>query len=230
MAAALFLGAPRASGAVAWRWGGRLLVLLTAFIFVFFAVNPFFWAKPAILEVGHQEVRVGTRVYSLAASDELRQVAKQGMLGRLMVLWHHRSSGLEDAMKQFPNDALPTVGSRAAAVALEGLGRWSAAGRLPLPPTGRSIIALAGVVLGLIVSARNGWAEARWGHVPVAWLPLAWFSTETAMLLGNLTLNWDRYYLGIVVSGSLTFAYGVGAAVSGLWRRMVIAPPGPATS
>ena len=45
------------------------------------------------------------------------------------------------------------------------------------------------------------------------------------MLLQNLTLDWDRYYLGVVAWTSLLSALAIVETIRGIGRRFVLTPP-----
>lgn len=233
ISAAIFLG-PVAMIALGMRramLAAKLLLLFgisgSAAAGTFVLSQPYLWTKATPMEkpstAGFVQVN-GRRMRSEAAADLKRQ-SKLGVFGRIENLWRHRTLGLHEAVDRFPNDALRSPTERMSAICWEGLGRWSAAGRLPLPRDASSTLASVVVVLGFAAAAGAGRTRLRAGHIPAVWVLIVWIVVEGGSLLGNLTLNWDRYYLGFVTAASVLAAYGLGASAVAIREKMILRPP-----
>ena len=73
----------------------------------------------------------------------------------------------------------------------------------------------------------DGRAELRDGLIPIAWLLLAWPLVEVLMLAKTLTLDWDRYYMGVVVWTSLLIPYALAGHLRRLRNRLILTPVSP---
>lgn len=187
----------------------------------FVGVNPYLYARPS-----EDQLAVSLRSRPPELEREIRELASAGVLGRARHMLRHRTSSIEESMPRFADYALPTIPDRARAIVREGMGRWSAFGRLPFPAGVRSTMAAALVLLGMIVLWSQGRRQASAGRVPAPWLFCLWPLVEAGMLLGTLKLDWDRYYMGVVAWTSLLPVIGIAGLVHGFWDRLVLKPPG----
>lgn len=230
------------------RWqllaGGGAGVLLGGTLFI--AMNPYFYAQPnlataspaprRVVHMGNNTVvepmvMVAGTPWTVEALVTARKLAAAGIFGRLRAMIDYRRFAQGDLMNAYPDQALPTVASRGQALLFQALGRWSAAGRLGprLGPLAAAFLVLA----GSINAAHRGWKRWRGGGWPLAWILLLWAGIEGGFLLTSLTLDWERYYLGLLVLTSLLMAAGItgtlngGAAVMAGWRGQVAKPTPP---
>lgn len=204
----------------------------------FIAINPFLYAAPDVDAVfaeapnGHVTVQGALRRIEYVA--DLRLLAAQGVLGRTRRMLEHRKATLEHAPTIFPKDALRDARSRAVAIVTEGIGRWFAGGYgvadrtagLQLGISNKWWWAVPGFVAlcGWWFAWKDGLRQLGRGNLPAAWLLVAWPLVEIATLLNGLTLNWDRYFLGVVTCTSMLVAYGVSGAAKRAYDRMALLP------
>jgi hypothetical protein len=212
-------------------------------IAVFVGINPYLYAQPdleAAIEPGPRNtVIVAGQIRSLEYVAELRQLADMGIVERTQVMLDHRAAALNNAKRLFPEDALPTVWQRAARIATEGIGRWFCGGvgvreraaglQLPVPPTVWFIVPGLLTVIGLAFAWQDGCRQLAVGQAPIAWVLVVWPVVEVSMLLQSLTLNWDRYYLGVVAWTSMLVAYALSGVTRRLRDRLVLFPPNEET-
>lgn len=182
-------------------------IVASVSLIVFVGLNPYFFARPEFDEAGRA---VGaSKRRSPEFHDAIREVASLSLAGRFRQILVHRVDGLKQATVHFEDDMLPSVRDRLRAMVVEGMGRWTAIGLLPLPTRGRVLVAVVLVTWGLLCLALDGIRDWRAARIPWQWLMVLWPLAETAMLAKTLVINWDRYYLGVVAWSSLLFAVAV---------------------
>jgi hypothetical protein len=240
----------QADGVSGRRVAFRLLISTSAMgviaVALFVAVNPYFYARPQLPEatkVSDQAVVVvGDRRYTQDMFEVMQTINGLGFLGRVWYLMQHRAAVLADGPVKFPHLAIPTRTQRLQTIANDGFGRWSALRWLDGKPpefdksaetrdadhaasSAAAVVGICLVPLGMLVALLHGKRQLRDGGVPVAWLLVAWPIIEVLTLLGNLTVGFDRYYMGVVTWTSLLVPYSI---VQG-WRlvldRMILKPP-----
>jgi hypothetical protein len=120
----------------------------------------------------------------------------------------------------------------------EGMGRWTLgnrrysvaeaerprAERRQPHDTINALVLLPFVLIGLISAVRTGAAERRTGSFPTHWLLIAWIVVDVALLLANLTVDWDRYYLSVVAWSAVAAAVGLQALWSGIVGQLRLKP------
>lgn len=175
----------------------------------FVALNPYLIARPRP-----------------PVAPEFAAEAAKSFAGRVATVFDHRATVSRRAMELFPRDALPTLRDRAAAVAVQGFGRFG-----PFGPRGwtdstvrydwaqdwGAPIWLLVVALGVAVLGRRGRREARAGRPPLAWLPLVYLGVVLGVITPFLPLAWDRYFLAIQAPAILVVATALGPAFGGRW-------------
>ncbi|HVJ80658.1 MAG TPA: glycosyltransferase family 39 protein [Planctomycetia bacterium] len=221
---------------------GAFLLLGSVGAGTFLGIDPYYWAKSDPREASYQGnvVRWQSRTYSMPAATEIKRLAAAGPIDRLQHALTYRRAALADAPLKFPDDAIPTA-RRIEALAFSGIGRWAcgargyteAEARRPWTDRidgidrarGAAIFGLA--LLGVIFAYTEGRRQSRTGAIPSLWILALWPLVEMAILLPNLTLDWDRYYLGAIAWSSVLAAF----AVTGIGERIVNQlrlPPRPA--
>ena len=174
LAAACLLQPARA---LSWKTIGALAFLGTAGLAWFLAVNPYFFSRPAMpgadAPAETANVVAGRR-RSPEAVEELRRVAAMDPIERMRHMLRHRTEGLAESIERFPHDALRTPADRLQAMATTGLGRFSAASRLPFSWDVDGWILLGFVAVGAWSALKAGWRESRGGAPPVSWLLVFW--------------------------------------------------------
>lgn len=211
-----------------------VLVSLAAAAVLFFAVHPYFYANPdlpAPSDGDGPEVLVDGAPRSREWIEKsVRPLAEASVWGRLTHMLRYRQEQMDATLREnrFPDAALDSAQARAWAILNQGLGRWSAAGALGLSSSLAWIPAALLVLLGMFWCLGEGRRQWAGGEIPAAWLLAAWAAVEVAVLLRELTLDWDRYYMGVVAWSSLLAAIGVGGVSKNVMRRMVLAPPSDA--
>jgi hypothetical protein len=220
------------SHAVCRRWGIFLVGMTAVAGSTFLAVHPFFYAHP-ILPAGNEaepgividgELRDRTWV-----DNYVRPLASSGVWERLRYLVHYRQSVLDDKaiQERFSDDALPTARSRIQAMFLEGWGRRSFAAHLSLQDFWAGALVGLLVLSGFIWTIAEGRRHWRLGLLPIPWLVTAWFVVETFVLVRELSLNWDRYYMGWITLAAILAALGISGPITSLSRKLVLLPPIP---
>lgn len=215
----------RPSSPILGKWIAGSAIAAIVACAVFLGIHPYFYAQPDLV---HQSQRSAEWI-----EEEIQPLASQSAVGRFRHMLAHRADTLDAMLEEnrFPEDSLPNVLSRLSAIVREGMGRWSAASRLGWS---REIAAIptAGLTgLGTLWCILNGWRRLREGRLPYAWVIVAWALVEMLMLLRGLTLDWDRYYMGVVTWSSLLVALGVGGTLTTIGRKLILPPPsesGPA--
>lgn len=153
---------------------------------------------------------------------------------RLKYALDYRQGTLASAPQQFPNDALRTPLERLAAIVFQGMGRWTAGARSWNEPEARKPRAQRGqwddllraavfaalAAFAATLAAVWGWRQLREGAAPWAWLFVAWPLVDSLLLMKNLTLDWDRYYFGVVTWSSFLAAWGAVELVQYLRTRI----------
>lgn len=219
----------RPSGQAAHSLAGGVLLGVGAMA-TFVAVLPYFFASPNLNSLSASSN--GSVTYdgiprTAAWLDETKAIAQEGVFTRGKRILEHRRGGLENGMNQFPNDALRTPIDRLGAIVTSGMGRWSALGvfREEFGTRGPGLITLAAVLIGLRFAWSIGRAELKANGWPIAWIVMAWPIAETLILLQNLTLDWDRYFLGVVAWTSLLSSLAIVEIVRRIGRRFILTPP-----
>lgn len=205
--------------------GSALMMAIALATFV--AVNPFLYAAP---KVPGPTVPSSPEGPSESWEAYVQRVSAMGVLERMRLMSRHRFEGLQAGLQVFPHLALPTIPSRLQAMVVEGLGRWFAGGEAtrngPGIPAGYYCwLVLPGVVLGLSMVWSDGWKCCTDGQVPVGWLLLVWPALEIVLLTRNLTVNFDRYFLGVVTWGSLLVVLGVVGVIDSIRGGLILPPP-----
>ncbi len=192
---------------------GTFLAGIVAFG-VFVAGNPLLTAAPARVPAA------------------LRPLAEGGLIARTRAVIQHRLGVPRGQQKLFPHNALETVPEKAAAVAVQGFGRFGPLGRKRFDPernvwwfdsTRRydwnqdagalawlPLVALGGVALGIW-----GRGQFRGSGPPTCWAVLVQAGLALVVVTAMLPLAWDRYFLGLQPGASLA---GAAAAVAVLER------------
>lgn len=219
--------------------------LLSAIGFV--GINPFFYARPDLDAVLAQDadgtLLVAGQRRTPAFRDEIERTARLGVIGRMRLMLAHRAEGLAAGQQAFPHLAINTKAERLQAIVAEGLGRWFAFGSGPEAgdkdrrASEYRVVAGWGVVkvlfwllcvlVALRTAVRQGRDRWRRGHLPTEWLLVTWTSVEIALLLRNLVVDFDRYYLGTVTIASLLVPYGIAGAWRSIHDQLVLRPPTP---
>jgi hypothetical protein len=204
--------------------GGTALAGLVAFA-VFVAGNPLMTADP-------QPAPAGSRL------------AAAGPIGRTDAVIRHRLGVPRDQQTLFPDDALETLPEKAAAVAVQGFGRFGPLGRKRFDARRQvwwfdstrrydraqdlgAVAWLPVVLVGAGVLARWGRRRRREGFAPVPWAVLAQAALALLVVTAFLPLAWDRYFLGLQPGASLLGAAALvaaGEAILGRVRRAEAAP------
>lgn len=184
---------------------------------VFVAVNPYFYAHPSVPQGGaHDAVVWGGRRRSPDQIAQMKDLASQSFRERAWSLFNYRSQALDEGMDRFPHDALRRPRDRILPVLTQGLGRWTFLGRW-IPAPWSALLFGAATAWGIVALATRGRRSDSIGALPSQWVVLVWGAVEVAMLLRGLTLDWDRYYLGIVAWGSVVAGLGVADAAGRLY-------------
>ena len=59
---------------------------------------------------------------------------------------------------------------------------------------------------------------------PIHWLLVVWIAVDIGLLLANLTVDWDRYYLSVVAWSSIAAAIGVHSLIRGVIGQLSLKP------
>jgi hypothetical protein len=214
------------------RWGILILMTFVIAVGVFIAVHPFFYARPKLPPTNPDQPTLlvdGQMRDAKWIESYVRPLADAGIVERLRYLLQYRQSVLDDQAIQdrFPKDKLPTTSSRISALVHDGWGKYSGMTRLGLSPSFSSILIGLLVLAGLIWCGTEGTRFWKMGMVPIHWMLIIWFFVEGAILTRELSLNWDRYYLGWITITALLSAVGLGGPIASMGRRLVLLPPIP---
>jgi hypothetical protein len=159
----------------------------------------------------------------------VRGLATAGLVGRTDAVIRHRLGVPRDQQTLFPDDALETLPEKAAAVAVQGFGRFGPLGQKRLDPRRRiwwfdstrrydwaqdagAVAWLPAVLAGAVVLARRGRGERRAGGPPASWAVLVQAGLALLVVTAFLPLAWDRYFLGFQPGASLLGAAALLAA------------------
>lgn len=184
---------------------------------VFLLVNPYFFAFPMVTDreqLPDGSAFIAGQRWSREAFSELIELREKSTVGRLLHVVNTRHGALTNAMETFPHLALTTTWERILHIGTEGLGRYFAGGYVLHPRQHEGavtpwwILSTMFVVLGTIVASIVGFMQWQRGWFPRLWLIPSWGLAEIILLCRGLTVDFDRYYLGIVVWGSLAAAIG----------------------
>lgn len=200
-------------------WAAGSVVAAATAVAVFIAIHPYFYAQP---DLGRRDHPSPEWVEKIAVP-----LVKLSVVGRLGNVLRHRSDTLDEMLQEnrFSDFWLPSVPSRWNAIVREGMGRWSAAGRTGWQPLLAALPMFGLVALGAVWCVAEGRRQWRAGRIPVAWVIVTWSLVEIVVLSRGLTLDWDRYYMGVVCWSSLLAALGVGGTLTSVGRKLVLAPP-----
>lgn len=130
---------------------------------------------------------------------------------RLGVIRDHRVDVSAIGQRKFPDDALPTLPDKLAAVAVQGYGRFSPLGPRHSDSTRRfdwrqdrgALLWLPLVAAGLVVACLRGRDQLRRGEPPSAWAVAAGSAVALVAVASFIPLAWDRYYLSIQPGSAL---------------------------
>jgi 4-amino-4-deoxy-L-arabinose transferase-like glycosyltransferase len=136
----------------------------------------------------------------------IEPIARLGFLARARVIADHRVNVSDRGMNLFPNDALPSIRDKVAAVIVQGFGRFG-----PIGPRGRTdstvrfdsrqdrgaFVWLPLVGFGLIAACLSGLRQFRRGEPPTAWCVVIQASLASLVVTLFIPLAWDRYFLSI---------------------------------
>lgn len=179
---------------------------LTALL-VFVALNPFVTARPRKPGIG--------------------PLIGETIPARLWAVIEHRVGVSREGQTAFPRDALPTLGQKAAVLAVQGFGRFGPMGPRRSDSTRRfdwsqdwgAVAWLPLVFGGFVAWPAIGAAQRRRGVPPSAWAIPVGFVVCLATVGLFLPLAWDRYLLPIQAMSGLMAAGAVVAAFDRLTRR-----------
>ncbi len=166
------------------------VVLLSASLATFVALNPFVTARP--------ESFGGLPLMAPMPPH-------QSIPERLQVVVLHRIEVSHQGQKGFPRDALRTPTEKMAALAVQGFGRFGPLGPSHSDSTRRfdaiqdrgAFVWLPVVLIGLCVATVSGVRRVREGKIPVSWAFVAQFLLAILVVGSFLPLAWDRYFLSI---------------------------------
>lgn len=198
----------------------------------FLVVHPFFYAQPTIPESDPASTTIiinGEPRSREWVEDKVRPLADMGAPERLQVMLEYRRGVLQQVLleNRFPEDSLRSIPDRLWAIWYEGMGRWSFAGAWQVPQSVAAVIGLSAVVGGLWWCLSQGSRQWWMGQLPMTWLLIGWLGVEILILSRELTLDWDRYYLGIVAQTAAFGAICVGGLLQTISNRLVLMPPQP---
>lgn len=178
---------------------------------VFLLLNPFLYADPKGLKASN------------FAQFEPMTVVERGFF-----LLKHRVDVSAQGQKTFPADALTNVPQKAAALVVQGFGRFSPLG--PRRDDSRTrfdpaqdwpiVIWLPWVVAGAALAWRDG-HNPRTAAGPYL---LVWFGAAVVTVGAFLPLAWNRYYLPIVIPSIVLASGFADAAIRAVAARLKPAP------
>jgi len=204
------------------------LAVLSAAL-TFYIEHPYFYASPTFPPQTSDVTIVidGVPRPQFWIEDTVKPLAAKNSFERLQHMFAYRDGVLHEMLEKnrFPEASLPTTGARLKAIVVEGIGRWSFAGRLGLQPETAAIPATFLVLIGVLWCIGEGRRQWKMGMLPLTWIFVTWLVTEVVVLSRELTLNWDRYYLDIVVLTTLMSALAIGGTIQWLNRQLVLLPP-----
>jgi hypothetical protein len=214
------------------RWGIVILGACVVAAGTFVAAHPFFYARPKLPPINPDQPTLvvdGQARNAKWIDDYVRPLADAGIGERLRYLVQYRQSVLDDPkiQERFPKDKLPTTASRIAAMLHDGWGKHVYAANLGLTSSFSSFLVGTLVLSGLIWCGNEGTRLWKMGMLPIPWMLIIWFAVEGAILTRELSLNWDRYYMGWITITALLSAVGIGGPISSMGRRLVLLPPMP---
>ncbi len=199
-----------APGPASRRKAAVLVATLAAWpvaFLVFLAGNPFLTAQPP-----------------LAANSPASLHAGRSIADRTKVVLDHRFSVSRSAQDLFPADATATLPTKAAAIAVQGFGRFGPLGPSRTDSTrrydpGQDLGAIAWwpvVITGAWVLARR--ARAAWvdAEPPMAASLLVYAIVAIVTVGAFLPMAWDRYFLSIQPPIALLGASAIGAGIERL--------------
>lgn len=174
---------------------GYAALAALAGVIVFLGLNPFFYAEPQGLK-----------------GSNFAEFESMTFVERINYFRNHRESVLEKGQELFPDDALKTLPQKAAAMAIQGFGRFSPLGprydnsevRFELSQDWPVIVWLPLVAAGAVLALR----DCRNPEYKQGLFLLVWFSVAVIAIGAFLPLAWNRYYLPIVAP-SIVLASGV---------------------
>lgn len=196
--------------------GGTLMAGIVAFG-VFVLGNPLLTAQPA---------RVPASVQPLA---------KAGLIGRTQAVIEHRLNVPRGQQTLFPDDALESLPEKAAAVAVQGFGRFGPMGRKRFDPKRKiwwfdstrrydwaqdagGLLWLPVVLSGVMVLGTWGRRQLRQAEAPTSWAVLIQAGLALLVVTAMLPLAWDRYFLGLQPGVSLAGASALVALFEWFYR------------
>jgi hypothetical protein len=212
-------------------WGSTVILSSFLALAVFVGIHPFFYAQPLLpADTNGPAVLVDGQLRNADwINNVARPLAQADVFERLRYMVRYRQSVLDDKniQQRFASDALPTTSSRFVALLRDGWGRHSFAAQWGLSPQVAWWPAAILILLGWIWCVSEGFRAWRMGLVPITWLIATWWLVEGTILTRELTLNWDRYYMGWVAASSVLAAVGLTGPASALSRKLVLLPPVP---
>jgi hypothetical protein len=199
---------------------------------LFVALDPFYWSKPDSQALSSRLQTIDPR-----SAAKSRFLAQAGPWERAKHALEYRRQSMATAKQMFPKDYLSPA-ERPTAILVEGIGRWSLGNRpytveeaersRPERRRPRDWINLAILgplaFIGFVSAVRSGWTERSEGRFPIHWLLVVWIALDIALLLGNLTVDWDRYYLSVVAWSSIAAAVGVSALIRAAVGQLRLKP------
>lgn len=204
------------------------LAVLSAAL-TFFIEHPYFYASPTFPpQTSEVTINIdGAPRPQFWIEEKVKPLATKNSFQRLQYMFEYRDGVLQEmvAKNRFPEASLPTLGDRLRAIVIEGIGRWSYAGRLGLAPSTAAIPATILVLIGVWWCVGEGRRHWKMGMLPLTWIFPIWLFTEVVVLSRELTLNWDRYFLDVVVITTLMTALAIGGTFQWLNRQLVLLPP-----
>ena len=211
------------------RLGFITVLAIISATLTFFIEHPFFYANPT-LPAPSSDFAVlvdGKNRSQVWIDEDVRPLAAKNPYRRLEHMFNYREAVLQEMLtkNRFPEASLPTITDRWNAILVQGLGRWSFAGRLPLTPQGAAVVASILILLGVWWSLAEGRRRWKMGMLPLTWIFVTWLVTEVVVLSRELTLDWDRYYLDVVVLVALFTALGIGGTLQWINQQLVLLPP-----
>lgn len=156
----------------------------------------------------------------------LDAIQRLNLAGRARLMLALRFKVSADQKRMFPHNALDTGGAKAAAVAVQGFGRFGPFGPSHSDSTRRfdarqdwgALLWWPWVASGAWWAWRRGRAQDQSGSPPTAWAVLAHFGVALVVVTAYLPMAWDRYYLPIQAPSCLLASGAAVAAVSRLSR------------
>lgn len=172
---------------------------------VFIGLNPFFYAQANGLK-----------------EPQFEKFRRMGLVDRLIFMAEHRVTVSREGQKLFPHDALTSVPQKAAALVVQGFGRFSPIGprvddsrtRFQFKQDWSVLVWLPLVVAGIAQALRDRSERLSSGRFIVVY-----WACSVLVVGAFLPLAWNRYYLPLVIPSTVLAAGAIVAIMKKIGQK-----------